>query len=262
MAEQDTGPKKQLDSSIQALMGELLVKGCVLIYDEKKNTYLSNSFDRADSVFLPASTFKIPNSIIQLENGNVKNLESIQKWDGEKRHFAFWEKDMTFKEAYHKSCLPCYQKLALQTGFENMAKATENLGFGNMRFDSTDHHRFWVRGHSRISGMQQIDFLRRLQHKELNVSERTYGLMRRLMVLDSAEYHVLRGKTGWSVSGGRHVGWYVGFVENSQGTFYFATNIQALEGFERKKFAQTRIDLSWQVLENYGILKPDRLQAE
>lgn len=255
VVERYTGPKKQVDSSIQTLMDDLLVRGCVLIYDEEKNTYASNNFDNADSVFLPASTFKIPNSIIQLENGNVKNLRSIQKWNGEKRHFAFWEKDMTFREAYHKSCLPCYQELALQTGFEGMAQAAENLGFGHMKFDSTDHHRFWVRGSSRISAMQQIDFLQRLQHKELEISDRTYGLMRRLMVLDSTAHHVLRGKTGWSVSGGRHVGWYVGFVENENGTFYFATNIQAMEGFDRKKFAQTRIDLSWQVLENYGILK-------
>ena len=45
------------------------VFGSVLIYDLNQDVYYSNDFERSDSGFIPASTFKIPNSLIALETG-------------------------------------------------------------------------------------------------------------------------------------------------------------------------------------------------
>ena len=61
------------------------VKGSILIYDFENNKYYSNDFQWAEKGNLPASTFKIPNSIIALETGVVENDSTLFKWYGEKR---------------------------------------------------------------------------------------------------------------------------------------------------------------------------------
>ena len=62
--------KKVIQPEFQNILNAKNVKGSVLIYDFKKETYYSNDFDWATIGFLPASTFKIPNSIIlSLLNG-------------------------------------------------------------------------------------------------------------------------------------------------------------------------------------------------
>jgi len=55
---------------------------------------------------MPASTFKIVNSIIALETGVVENDSTMFKWNGEKRRLPIWEQDLTFRDAFHFSCVP------------------------------------------------------------------------------------------------------------------------------------------------------------
>jgi len=92
------------------------VKGSILIYDFENNKYYSNDFQWAEKGNLPASTFKIPNSIIALETGIVEDDSTLFKWDGEKRYLKNWEQDLTFKQAFHYSCVPCYQEVARKIG--------------------------------------------------------------------------------------------------------------------------------------------------
>src|SRR6187431_2465309 len=98
---------KAIKPEFGKILDSLGVKGAVLIYDIKNKTYYSNDFAWTKMEILPASTFKIPNSIIALETGVIKNDSVIFKWNGEKRNFKKWEEDLTFKKAFQVSCVPC-----------------------------------------------------------------------------------------------------------------------------------------------------------
>ena len=80
------------------ILDSLKVKGSILIFDVKNMTYYSNDFSWAKTGIIPASTFKIPNSIIALETGIIQSDSTIFKWNGEKRRFKKWEEDLTFKK--------------------------------------------------------------------------------------------------------------------------------------------------------------------
>jgi|GEM_PF-5467902 len=69
----------------QSIIDSANVEGSILVYDLQKDVYHSNDFDWASKGNLPASTFKIPNSVIALETGVVENDSTLFKWDGEKR---------------------------------------------------------------------------------------------------------------------------------------------------------------------------------
>ncbi|MCB0736712.1 MAG: class D beta-lactamase [Bacteroidetes bacterium] len=242
-------------SAIQDILDKAKVKGSVLIYDEDADTYYSNNFERARNGFLPASTFKIVNSILALETGVVWDFDTEIKWDGVVRDMKIWNGDMSFYDAYHKSCLPCYQQLARQMGYETLSKKLATFNYGKMQFDESDFDKFWVEGSSRITQYEQIDFLKRLVHMKLPASERTYGLVRKLMILDQNEDFILRGKTGWSIRDGFNVGWFVGFVEPREGgRYYFATNIEPQEAFKMELFAKVRYEITYEVLKEMGVI--------
>lgn len=63
------------------------VKGTFLLYNLKQDRYLVYNRQRANSRIVPASTYKILNSLIALETGVVADENEIIKWDGVKREF-------------------------------------------------------------------------------------------------------------------------------------------------------------------------------
>src|SRR5690606_14963651 len=69
----------------QAILDSAQVKGAILIYDLETDQWYSNNFNWAKKGQLPASTFKIPNSVIAIETGVVKNDSTLFRWDGEPR---------------------------------------------------------------------------------------------------------------------------------------------------------------------------------
>ena len=85
-----------------------------------EDVYYSNDFKWANAGRLPASTFKIPNSIIALETGVVENDSTLFEWDGIERSIKNWNQDLLFREAFHFSCVPCYQKVAREISEKRM----------------------------------------------------------------------------------------------------------------------------------------------
>jgi len=246
--------KEVLDSSLVNLLKTAPVKGAILIYDYQQKRYYSNDFDWAKRGQLPASTFKIPNSLIALEIGTVKNDSTLLKWDGKKRYLKVWEKDMIFRQAFHLSCLPCYQELSRQAGEEQMHTWVEKLGYGKMVFDSTSFDKFWIRGESRINAFEQIDFLIRFHEKKLPISARTDKIAKRMMIKEQNDQYVLRAKTGLSNAKKELNGWFVGYVEKGKNLYFFATNLDQKPGTPDKQFMPLRIDLTMKALKQKGIL--------
>ncbi|MDR6844564.1 class D beta-lactamase [Flavobacterium granuli] len=211
------------------ILDSLKVKGAVLIYDIKSETYYSNDFSWAKMGVIPASTFKIPNSIISLETGVIKNDSVIFKWNGEKRNFKKWEKDLTFKEAFRASCVPCYQEVARKIGVNRMKTYLKKLNYPGMVFDTLTIDNFWLQGKSKISQMQQIDFLERLYFSKLPISKRTENVMKDIMIIEKTKSYTLSGKTGWGMRNDINNGWLVGYLETNNSVYFFATNVEKEE---------------------------------
>lgn len=245
------------EESFNHILDSLHLKGSVLIYNVKANRFFSNDFAWAKQGHLPASTFKIPNTLIALETGVLPNEEYVFTWDGKKRSLAAWERDLTVKEAFQASCVPCYQEIARKIGFEQMSTWTKNFGYGTLAITPASLDSFWLRGPSNISSYQQIDFLLKLVTRELPISERTLSLMRHIMMVEQTEAYTLRAKTGWGTRGGIDNGWYVGYVETIHNTYIFATNVEPSNPAETSHFAAARILATKAALRRLGVpLKP------
>lgn len=236
------------------ILDSLKVKGAILIYDVKNKTYYSNDFSWAKMGIIPASTFKIPNSIIALETGVVKNDSAVFKWDGEKRKFKKWEKDLTFKEAFQVSCVPCYQEVARKIGVNRMKTYLKKLNYPGMVFDTLTIDNFWLQGKSKISQMQQIDFLERLYFSKLPISNRTENIMKNTMIIEKTASYTLSGKPGWGMRNEMNNGWLVGYLETNNTVYFFATNVEK-EETNMDEFPIIRLNSTKEALRKLMLIK-------
>jgi len=248
--------KEILVPEFNKILDSLKVKGAVLIYDFTNKTYYSNDFSWAKTGIIPASTFKIPNSIIALETGVIKNDSDVFRWNGEKRWNKKWEQDLTFKEAFQVSCVPCYQEVARKIGVERMKAYLNKLNYKEMVFDNTTIDNFWLDGESKISQTQQIQFLKRFYFSELPISKRTETIVKNIMLIEKTYEYTLSGKTGLSVKNGLDNGWFVGYFEVKNKLYFFATNVEPAEKkSNRDKFLPARINATKEAFRNLKILK-------
>jgi len=227
-------------ATLDSILNHYGLKGSILIYASDKQTYYSNNFEWAKTGFLPASTFKIPNSIIALESGVLKSDTTMLPWDKQPRSFPEWEKDLTLREAFQASCLPCFQEIAKKIGVKPMQTYLNKLHYTNMDVSASTISNFWIAGKSRITQFDQIDFLQRFYTKKLPILNSTRETMLRVMRIDypgSAAYY---GKTGWSTDADKNNGWYVGFVVKDQKPYYFALNVDPIANNQLDKFRTGR----------------------
>ncbi len=70
------------------------------------------NLERSVNPYLPASTYKILNSLIALESKVIKDENEIIKWDGIKRFYDMWNQDQNLRSALKISCVWFYQELA------------------------------------------------------------------------------------------------------------------------------------------------------
>lgn len=248
-------PKMIEQKQFQELIDQEQLKGSILIYNLNEDSYYSNDFSWAHVGRLPASTFKIANSIVALETGVVDNDSTLFKWDRKRRRLKAWEQDLIFRDAFHLSCVPCYQEIARKIGVSSMQSYLEKFEYGKMVVDSSNIDLFWLEGESKISQFEQISFLKKFYLEQLPISNQTNTIMKRLMVIEKNEHFTLSGKTGWAIRNDEDNGWFVGYVETKKGVFFFATNVSPQAQFDLNNFPKIRKAITRKAFQILGIIQ-------
>lgn len=198
---------------------------------------------RVDQRLIPASTFKIPNSLIILQTGVVSDPDQdVLPWDGVERA-SYWDQDMTLRDGFRRSAVWAYQHWAREVGHERMAEHVERMAFGNAEIGpEASIDRFWLEGPLAISAREQVDFLSRLHARDLPFDESVQENVIDIMRHRSGEGWTLRAKTGWAIRDEPNHGWYVGWLETDDETWLFAVNVdldwETGEGALRERLAR------------------------
>ncbi len=208
---------------------ELDVEGSIVIYDLNRDRTYEHNPKRNATPFLPASTFKILNSLIALETGVISDEIAILTWDGVQRAIPGWNRDLNMKEAFNLSAIWFYQVLARRVGHQRMQKSVAQVDYGNAEIGAAaDIDQFWLEGKLRITPQEQIQFLRRLYKNDLPFSERSLSIVKKIMVVEQTPNYTIRAKSGLVGFGNPEqpqIGWYVGYLEKDKNVYFFATNI-------------------------------------
>ncbi|WP_199331020.1 MULTISPECIES: class D beta-lactamase [unclassified Calothrix] len=230
---------------------QLGVEGSIVIYDSKNNRTYEHNPQRNATAMVPASTFKIFNSLVALETGVIANDVAVLTWDGIHRDIETWNQDTNLRQAFKNSTVWFYQVLARKAGYERMQEFINKAAYGNRQIGTAaDIDRFWLQGPLKITPKEQINFLQRLYQDNLPFSQQTMELVKDIMIREQTPKYTLRGKTGWLTSSKPEIGWFVGYLEQNNNVYFFATNLN----LKKPEAAPLRIEITRRSLQDLGLL--------
>lgn len=249
--EDDDSPSPDLAS----FFGE--IDGTFVLLDGRTGRAVRHDPARARTGYLPASTFKIPNTLIALETGIATGPDLALAWDSiaaprQAWWPQSWARDHALRTTLPASVIWFYQELARRTRPERMQAYLERFGFGN-RDISGGIDTFWLTGGLRISADDQVEFLRRFYFGDLGVSDASTRTVKELLVLEETPSYRLSGKTGWAglgVEDGPQIGWFVGYLERGGDVHFFATNIDIRQSGD----AAARLSITKAILRELGLI--------
>lgn len=235
--------------AIEELFKSADANGTFVVFDVAANQFIGHDKARAERRFIPASTFKIPNTLIGLSVGAIKSVDEILPYGGQPQPFKTWEKDMGLREAIVLSNVAIYQELARRIGLEQLRESVSKLEYGNKNI-GTSVDTFWLLGPLKISAVEQTQFLAKLAQDALPFPHEHQEKTREIILLEKSVGWTLYGKTGWENAPGPGVGWWVGWVQKDNRIYAFALNIDIHNTTDASK----RIELGKASLKLLGIL--------
>ena len=242
----------EVRDELKKYFDEFHVQGSFVLYDMSNDKYIFCNQEQFKKSFIPASTFKICNSLIGLETGVIKDENFVMTWDGVVRPVAEWNKDQDMKTAFRMSTVWYYQELARRVGGKRMKYWLDKANYGNAD-TSGGIDSFWLTGGLRITPEQQIDFLRRLYGNDLPFTRRTVDIVKKIMIVRDTVDLTLRAKTGRSSQDGQDIGWYVGYLQVKNNVYFFATCIQCANP-GNPDFARARIEITLRILRELRLM--------
>ena len=248
----------KIDNTLKPIFDRNKVIGSFGMFDNATGDFTIYNLKRyKDSAYLPASTFKIVNSLIGIETGRVVNEKMVIKWDGVVRVFGNgdtaknWNKDLTMAEAFEYSAVPYYQEVARRIGKDTMQQYLDSMHYGTAKI-KTKIDTFWLDNSLKITADEQLGIVKKLYFYQLGFQRRTQEIVRKMMVRETNTNYTLAYKTGWAnTENGNALGWAVGWIEENRHPYFFVLNV---EGKKDTK-AAIRIDMLKQILKGYGFFE-------
>ncbi|MET0635967.1 MAG: penicillin-binding transpeptidase domain-containing protein [Chitinophagaceae bacterium] len=244
------------DESIGKYFTENNVKGCFALLDNGTGEFTVYNLSRyRDSAYMPASTFKIVNSLIGLQTGRISSDSMIIKWDSITRRVEAWNHDLNMIQAFRVSSVPYYQEVARRIGRDTMQSWLDTLEYGTRKITSPIDT-FWLDNSLRITPDEQLGLVKRLYFDQLPFYKTYQDEVKRAMVIEENTNYQLAYKTGWSgydAKTGKHIGWVLGWVRENNHPYFFVLNIESAE--KNFNMVEVRKKMITDILRHLGFLE-------
>lgn len=218
-------------------------EGGVTVYNMKYDTMR----------FLPASTFKIVNSLIGLETGKITSDSMEIRWDGVRRPVKEWNQTMNMVDAFKASNVPYYQEVARRIGLDTMKRWIDTLSYGNMVVTEPIDS-FWLNNTLKVSPDEQLGLVKKLYFDQLPFRKSVHLAVKNAMLQEDNTAYKLSYKTGWGFDeNNNHVGWVVGWIEENRHVYFFVTLV--LSDKEDLDMPGIRMGITRDILKHYGFFE-------
>ncbi|KQS34292.1 penicillin-binding transpeptidase domain-containing protein [Dyadobacter sp. Leaf189] len=231
------------------------LEGSITIYD-KTGKWLTSDEEDSRRETQPASTFKIINLLIALETGVIKDENEIVKWPGSTDTTLYGYRpeiyhDISVKEAFEVSAGWAFIELAKKIGWKQYLHYLKAAKYGNNNLSEKGDD-FWNFGAFGVSPRNQVTFLAAVYAGKVPFSKRNIDILKKVMVNEQTADYTLRAKTGWTRVDGNDIGWWVGYVERKDNTYFFATRVTKKRSTPNPEFGNCRKTITREVLRQLG----------
>lgn len=247
--------KAKIDNSLKQYFDEAKVDGCFTMLNNSDGNITVYNMALDTQRFLPASTFKIVNSLIGLQTGVIVNENMIIPWDKQVRPNQDWNKDLTMKEAFKVSAVPYYQEVARRIGYDTMKVWIDSIGYGNKNI-SGPIDSFWLNNRLKISADEQLGLVTRLYFDQLPFQKRAQQIVRDVMLAEDNTQYKLSYKTGLGYDNKNNaIGWLAGWIEENRHVYFFVTVIKTPD---KNIDPSLRLSITKKILGKYGFFKGEK----
>lgn len=226
-------------------------EGSFVLYDLKNDTWSIYDMDYATLRTAPNSTYKIYDALFGLEEGIITPEDSLMVWNGANYPFEAWNADQDLYSAMQSSVNWYFQEIDRQLGTSALRRYIKEIGYGNEIINS-DLSSYWMQSALKISPVEQIELLTGLYNNDFGFTPENVNAVKDSICLFSSENESFYGKTGTGRINDNDInGWFIGYIETADSTYFFATNIQSTENATGSNASE----ISFSVLSDMGIWK-------
>ena len=202
-------------------------EGSFVLYDLGNDAWSIHDIEHATLRVAPDSTYKIYDALFGLEEGVITPQDSFIAWNGENYPFEAWNADQTLQSAMASSVNWYFQSVDEQLGTTSVYDYIKEIGYGNKNM-SGDFSTYWMESSLKISPIEQVELLTQLQNNNFGFAPENINAVKDSICLSSSDAGTFYGKTGTGRVDGQDVnGWFIGYIETADNTYFFATNIGA-----------------------------------
>ena len=232
------------NEAIAKLFAQRGMDGTIVISSLNSGQTFTHNDSRASHRFTTASTFKIFNTLIALEEKAISGKNDVFKWNGHTYTILDWNRDQTLESAFKVSCVWCFQEIARRVGTEKYRSYLLKSAYGELHEPFVETT-FWLDGSLEIRAIEQVEFLKKVHQRKLPFSTSSYETLRQIMLVEKNPTFTIRAKTGLAGRSKPQIGWYVGYVETLKNVWFFAMNVDV----RNEKDLPLRLKLTREALE-------------
>lgn len=226
-------------------------KGCFVLYDKGMDSWSIYNMNQAVQRVAPDSTFKIYDALFGLEEGIITPENSLMKWNNEEYPFEAWESDHNLRTAMSNSVNWYFERIDKQIGSLALNTYIQRIRYGNEDLSGA-FSSYWMESSLKISPVEQVKLLISMYHNSFEFDPKNIQAAKDSIWLADSINGTIYGKTGTGrVDGKDRNGWFIGFIETSNNTYFFASNIRADSEATGSKAA----DITLSVLSDKNIWK-------
>lgn len=204
-------------------------EGSFVLYDLGNDAWSIHDKEHAILRVSPNSTYKIYDALFGLEEGVITPENSFIAWNGESYPFDAWNADQTLQSAMNSSVNWYFQSLDKQLEKSVLQSYLDTIGYGNQDI-SGKLSSYWMESTLKISPIEQVKLLTSLYQNDFDFIPEHIQAVKNAIRLSASDAGTFYGKTGTGRVNGKDInGWFVGFVEVQNNTYFFATNIQNVQ---------------------------------
>ena len=249
------------DGSLSKYFGQHQLKGTFAMFDNGTGEFTVYDMDRyRDSAYLPASTFKIVNSLIGIETGRIKDSATVIPWDGVTRKIPEWNRDLMMHEAFTYSSVPWFQELARRIGKDTMQHWLDTLGYGQLRGKPAIKNNldtFWLDNSVKVTADEQLGLVKKLYFGQLPFQPRSQRMVKNMMLRENNANYKLSYKTGWGhTEKGHALGWITGWIEENRHPYFFVLQVESSDA--NYNMGEVRLKMLKDILRQYGFMEGKR----
>ena len=202
-------------------------EGSFVLFDSNRDSWIVYDMEHATHRISPDSTYKIYDALWGLEENIITPQNSLLMWDGKDYPFETWNSNQTLQSAMTSSVNWYFQAIDEQLASTNIRNYIQQIGYGNENV-SGRLSTYWLESSLKISPVEQVKLLTKLQNNSLGFSSENINAVKDAICLSSSDAGTFYGKTGTGRVDGQDVnGWFIGYIETVDNTYFFATNIGA-----------------------------------